>query len=94
MKCGHAASAFVRSVYRSLRLDAGRLDDRPPFLDLGLLQRGERFRRLLLVREYLLREIGEPRTHSRIGERIDDSNVELGDYVLRGPLGCPKRVPP
>src|SRR5262245_19989885 len=33
-----------------LRLDSGRLDDRPPLLDLGLLNGGERFGRLLLAR--------------------------------------------
>ena len=33
----------------SFRLDAGGLDDRPPFLDLGLVERGEPFRRLLLA---------------------------------------------
>src|SRR6516162_9769135 len=31
-----------------LSLDARRLDDRPPFFDLGLLQRGESVRRLLM----------------------------------------------
>ena len=34
----------------SLGLDAGRLDDRPPLLDLGLLEGGERLRRLHLAR--------------------------------------------
>jgi hypothetical protein len=34
----------------SLRFDPCRLDDRPPFLDVGLLQRAERLRRLLLAR--------------------------------------------
>src|ERR1051326_3949310 len=31
----------------SLHLDAGSLDDRPPFLDLALVERGEAFRGLL-----------------------------------------------
>ena len=34
----------------SLRFDASRLDDRPPFLDFGLLLCGERFGRLLVAR--------------------------------------------
>ena len=38
----------------SLRLDVGRLDDRPPLLDLGLMIGAEGFRRLLLARENLL----------------------------------------
>ena len=33
----------------SLRREAGSLDDRPPFLDLGLVEGGEPFRRLLLT---------------------------------------------
>src|SRR2546421_11972927 len=32
------------------RLDVGRLDDGPPFLDLGLVKRAESLRRLLLAR--------------------------------------------
>src|SRR2546425_324453 len=74
---------------RLLALDARRLDDRPPLLDLSLLKGCKRFRRLLLAWVYLLREIGEPCAHRCIGERIDDSNVKLGDYVLRRALGCP-----
>src|SRR5262245_47707983 len=38
------------SVEHSLRLDVRRLDDRPPLLDLGLLLRGERLRRLFVAR--------------------------------------------
>src|SRR6516225_7744980 len=47
------AAAPVRRairVSRSLSLDVGRLDDRPPLLNLGLLLRGKRGRRLFLAR--------------------------------------------
>src|SRR5262249_54866831 len=40
------------------RLDARRLDDRPPFLDFSLLIGAKRLRRLLLAREDILRELG------------------------------------
>src|ERR1700680_3802637 len=38
-------------------LDSGRLDDRPPFFDLSLLESAQGFRRLLLARENLLPDI-------------------------------------
>src|SRR4051812_41738716 len=38
----------------SVRLDPGRLDDRPPFLDFRLVVRGERLGRLLVPRQDLL----------------------------------------
>jgi hypothetical protein len=48
--------------------DPGRLDDRPPLLDLGLVVGAERLRRLLITWENLLSKISEPRTHKRIGQ--------------------------
>jgi hypothetical protein len=42
----------------SIRLDARRLDDRPPLLSLGLLIGGECLRRLLLTRVNLLAKVG------------------------------------
>src|SRR5262245_51493081 len=65
---------IVRSLLNSLRLDAGGLDPRPPLLDLGLVEGGERTRRLLLAREKLVSETGESRTHRRIGEASFDVN--------------------
>jgi hypothetical protein len=44
-----------------------RLDDRPPFLYLGLLQGSQRFGRLLVGRKNLLTEIGETRAQAWIG---------------------------
>ena len=52
-----------------LRFDPKFLDDRPPFLGVGLHQRAECFRRLLFGRENLLAEIGEPGSHGWIGQR-------------------------
>jgi hypothetical protein len=43
----------------SLRAGVRRLDDRPPFLDLGLLQRRKRIGRLLMGREELFAEVAE-----------------------------------
>src|SRR5712691_13526185 len=54
----------------SLDLDVRRPDDRPPLLDLGLVLVAKRLRGLLLGRRNLLAEIGQPRAHRRIGERI------------------------
>jgi len=51
----------------SFRLDAKLLDERPPFLDLGLLECAERLRRLLLAQENLIPDIGKPSWHRRIG---------------------------
>jgi hypothetical protein len=70
----------------SLRLDASCLDDRPPLLDFGVLQGGERLRRLLLARRKLKPKIGEAGTHKRIGHRIHSSGIELGDDIIRGAL--------
>jgi hypothetical protein len=50
----------------SFPLDAGRRDDRPPFLDVGLHERPECLRRLLLTRENLQPEFHEPRADCRV----------------------------
>jgi hypothetical protein len=43
----------------SLRLDVGRLNDWPPFLDFSLLERTERFRCLLLDWRDFQKKIGK-----------------------------------
>jgi hypothetical protein len=45
---------YARSKVASLRLDASRLDDGPPFFDFGFLIDAERLRCLLLARKNLL----------------------------------------
>ena len=85
-------STFGRVPSHS-RLDIRRLDDRPPFLDFGLVKGGERLGRLLLARRYLLADIGQSLAHFRIGERIHYSGVELRNDVLRRALGREKSKP-
>jgi len=46
-----------------LGLDVGRLDDRPPFLNLGLVVGAERGWRLLLGRKSVMPKFFEPRPH-------------------------------
>src|SRR3981189_1844551 len=50
----------------SFAFDIGGLDDRPPFLDLGLVGGGERLGRLLLRRRDILAELHEPLLHRRV----------------------------
>jgi adenylate cyclase len=66
----------------SFRLDPEFLDERPPFLDLGLLECGERFRRPLFAWENLIPDIGKPRWHRRIGQSLDGGRVQPVDYLL------------
>src|SRR5205814_5304029 len=77
----------------SVRRDPRRLDDRPPFVDLGLLEGGQRLRRKLLARENILREIDQLLPDRWIGQRARGGTIELGDDVLRRALGRPQRVP-
>src|SRR5215469_5432661 len=74
-------------------LDAGRLDDRPPLLDLSLMERGERLRRLLLTRHDLLAKVGEPLADSRFGERINGGGVEPRDDIRGCAFRSKQRVP-
>src|SRR5690242_14720691 len=54
-----AAANSILMMSSSLRLDAGRLDDRPPFLDVGFLLRGQAFRILLLAGRNLHAQAGQ-----------------------------------
>src|SRR6516225_3402804 len=74
-------------------LDARSLDDRPPFLGLGLVEGMKRFRGLLVARKYLLADVGEPLAYRRVGERGNHRGVELCDDLLRRALGNPQPVP-
>src|SRR5262245_56032728 len=80
-------------VVRSLRLDAGSVDDRPPFLDFGLVQGAERFGCLLIARKDFLRKISKARTHVWICQRVDDRGVEIADNLLRRTLRHPHSMP-
>src|SRR5262245_36020633 len=77
----------------SFSLDVRGLDDRPPLLDLGFVERGKPLRRLLLARgdiEPKLREAGPQR---RLSERLHHRAVELGDDVFWRPLWREKPEP-
>src|SRR6516165_11840798 len=57
----------TKTSERSLaHLDAGRLDDRPPLVDLGLVVGFQRRRRLLVGREDDEAERFEPAAHGRV----------------------------
>src|SRR5689334_22793077 len=90
-----ARSNFSRklSAEQSLRLDAGRLDDRPPSVGLGLAQRAKRFGCLLGTWRNDLAKLGELAAHRRIGERGDDGRIERRDRLLRCPLWHPHGLP-
>ena len=77
----------------SLRLDAGRLDDGPPFRDLGLVEFGKVIRRQVLARCQHIALLGEPLADRRIIERADDRAVEFRDHVLRRAFRCEHRLP-
>jgi hypothetical protein len=49
-----ASSGIFPTTRRSFRLDVGRFDQRPPFLDLRFLERAECLRALLIQRGNLL----------------------------------------
>src|SRR5262249_59593263 len=76
-------------------LDVRRLEDRPPFLDLGLLLGGERFGRLLLARWNILALIGESLPHGCVGQSPLHRRIESCDGLLgrsrRHPEPVPKR---
>src|SRR5690242_3268989 len=77
----------------SVALDVRSLDDRPPFLDVGLLPSCEGVRRLLLDRKNLLPNIGQSLAYLRIAQRFNDGGIELRDDVLRGMCRHPEAVP-
>src|SRR5262249_36222641 len=66
-----------------LRFDAGLLDDRPPFLDLGLLIGTKCLRRLPLALRNFKALLDEALTYSRIAQRAHGRGIELADDVLR-----------
>src|SRR5215468_11018709 len=77
----------------SFRPDPELLDERPPFLDLGLLQCAECLRCLLLAWINVHTEISEPRSHRWICQCFHGCRVEPIDYLPRRALGREKRVP-
>src|SRR5688572_27182485 len=68
-----------------LGLDPRGLDDRPPLVDLGPMERSQPLRRLLLARRDVEAEVEEALLRRGIGERGYDRRVDLRDRVLRRP---------
>src|SRR5580700_223162 len=102
MGCETRCSAATRSCTRGtelsrtaslLQLDAGRLDDRPPFLDFSLLVSGKRFGRLLVARENLHPEFAQPCAYRWVGQSTHDSRIKLRCDILRRALRCPQAEP-
>src|ERR1700676_4433139 len=95
--CSPAKIRYIRGCRQvwaaespSLARDVRRLDDRPPFLNLGPLQAAERFRGLLVA----WRNFEGGRRHGaaegRIRHGVDRCGVELGDDVARRSLRHPQ----
>src|SRR5437764_8655713 len=80
-------------ITNSLNPDPRRLDDRPPFLDLGLVEGAEGLGPLLIARENILAEIVQARAHGRVRKRIHDRSVEFDDDLLRRGFLHPQAVP-
>ena len=74
-------------------LDPGRLDHRPPQLDLRLVMSAQRRCRLLGGLGNVLAERGELLADLGVGQRFKYRRREFGRDVLRRPLGCPQSVP-
>src|SRR5262245_43529243 len=53
---------------RLFAFDIGRLDDRPPLLDFGLLESAERVGRLLVAWRTFLDYVSEPLLHCRVAK--------------------------
>src|SRR5262249_32486551 len=70
-------------------LDARASNDRPPLFGFLLVECVKRVRRLLVARENLLADIGEPLAPGRAAERGDLRRIELDHNVIRRALGHP-----
>jgi hypothetical protein len=60
---------------------------------LALLLCGERLRRLFVARPEFLTDLHAPLAHDRICQSFHDRGIELGDDMLRSPLGGPQAMP-
>ena len=58
-------------------LDLSSLEDRPPFLDLGLVEGSQPLRRLLVAWHNLIAQVYMPLAGHRIGQSLDDRPVGL-----------------
>src|SRR5947209_2563362 len=78
---------------RLLGTYVGRLDYRPPLLDLCFMKGAKCLGRLLIARWDVLTEVKQTLTERRVIQCLDDRGIELGDDLLGRPLGCPKATP-
>src|SRR5262245_15650267 len=85
--------SLMRSLDPSLRFDASRLDDRPPFLDLGLVESSQSLWRMLVVWHNLVAQLCKPPARHGVGQSRDDRRVELADHFPRRALRSPNRTP-
>src|SRR5262249_30337664 len=87
------AEGPIPEVADSFSLDVRRLDNRPPLLDLGLVESAQCLWRLLLTRWNLHAEIGDPLAHRHVCHCSNCGTIELHHDFSRRVLGCPKAVP-
>src|SRR5262249_56050913 len=76
-----------------LCLDARRLDDRPPFLDLGLVEGSQPLRHLLVAWHNLITQVYKPLAGRGIGQSLHHRRVELADDPLRRAFWNPNPTP-
>jgi len=67
--------------------NAGSPNDRPPFLDLGLLVGAQRRRCLLLARRDFVPDVEQMLADARIRQALHDRGIELVDDRLGRALG-------
>ena len=77
---------------RSLALDVRGLDNRPPLLDLGLVQRAEFLWSLLIARKNLLNKTDEPRMYRRIGRALTVAALSLAMMAFGVLLGAQNAI--
>src|SRR6516162_5545651 len=87
------STAFSNEPPRSFKFDVCRLDEWPPFLDLGLVECAKCFRGPQLGRRSFGSEFRDLTLHRRIVERFGHGGTELVDDRLRRTLWCPKPIP-
>jgi hypothetical protein len=87
------SAALGKPRANSFDVDHQFLDDRPPFLDIGLLPCVETFGGLLRARKDLKPKFRKSRLYRRISQSFHSHGIELGDDVPRGVFGREKPVP-
>src|SRR5262249_59415654 len=88
-----ASLCLPELFFLSFSLDVRRSDDRPPLLDLGLLEGAERRRRLLLCRRNLLSHLDQPLAQHGIGQGRHRGGIESVDESLGRAGGGEQSVP-